>query len=215
MNDRSFTATLRRMTRKPEPLNREQSTELRRDAIVAAALHCFVESGFHQASMRDIASKAGVSVGNLYNHFATKDALIAEIAALELQELAPLLESLEAAAPLEGLLQFAQRYAQVCMQPDNVMLTSEVIAEAARNPELAARFAVNHAQLVNAIGLALERGIQNGTLDPALPVRTTAALMLDAIEGHALRSVLFAPKKAALRHAMEGLTILLRKLLAL
>lgn len=51
-----------------------------RDKIVEAALHSFTHKGFHQTSMRDIALAAGVSVGNLYNHFAGKEALIDEIA---------------------------------------------------------------------------------------------------------------------------------------
>ncbi|QDL56617.1 TetR/AcrR family transcriptional regulator [Rhodoferax aquaticus] len=194
-------------------MRRERSTAQRRETIVLAALHCFVEKGFHQASMRDIATQAGVSVGNVYNHFADKDALIAEIAALEMQELHPLLEALEHAEPLEGLLRFAKRYAAICMQPDNVMLTSEVIAEAARNPALAALFAKNHAVLVTVLSRTLTRGMDVGALDATLPPSATAALMLDAIEGHALRAALFAPKTAALKRANEDLATLLRKLL--
>lgn len=54
-----------------------------REKIVDAALHSFTHKGFHQTSMRDIAQAAGVSVGNLYNHFSGKEALIGEIALLE------------------------------------------------------------------------------------------------------------------------------------
>lgn len=54
-----------------------------REKIVEAALHSFTHRGFHQTSMRDIAQAAGVSVGNLYNHFTGKEALIGEIALLE------------------------------------------------------------------------------------------------------------------------------------
>ena len=54
-----------------------------REKIVEAALHSFTHKGFHQTSMRDIAQTAGVSVGNLYNHFTGKEALIGEIALLE------------------------------------------------------------------------------------------------------------------------------------
>lgn len=54
-----------------------------REKIVEAALHSFTHQGFHQTSMRDIAQAAGVSVGNLYNHFSGKEALIGEIALLE------------------------------------------------------------------------------------------------------------------------------------
>lgn len=195
-------------------MRRELITAQRRETIVLAALHCFVEKGFHQASMRNIATQAGVSVGNVYNHFRTKDALIAEIAALEMQELHPLLVALEQAEPLEGLLRFAKRYAAICMQPDNVMLTSEVIAEAARNPALAAMFEQNHAVLVAALSRTLIRGIDAGDIDATLPPSTTAALMLDAMEGHALRATLFAPKKAALKRSTLDLAVVLRKLLA-
>lgn len=202
------------MNQEIQPMRRELITAQRRETIVLAALHCFVEKGFHQASMRNIATQAGVSVGNVYNHFPTKDALIAEIAALEMQELDPLLVALEQAEPLEGLLRFAKRYAAICMQPDNVMLTSEVIAEAARNPALAAMFEQNHAVLVAALSRTLIRGIDAGDIDATLPPSTTAALMLDAMEGHALRATLFAPKKAALKRSTLDLAVVLRKLLA-
>ncbi|HDO1150981.1 TPA: helix-turn-helix transcriptional regulator, partial [Aeromonas salmonicida] len=42
--------------------------EQRRELIIQAALGCFIERGFHQTGMRDIAAAAGVSLGNLYNH---------------------------------------------------------------------------------------------------------------------------------------------------
>jgi AcrR family transcriptional regulator len=193
--------------------SRELRTEHRRETIVQAALHCFIEKGFHLASMRDIAAQAGVSIGNVYNHFPAKESLIAEIAALEMQELAPLLQSLADATPLEGLLSFARGYTAVCTQPENVLLSSEVIAESARNPTLASLFADNHRKLVAAIAHTIVRGIQAGELDQQLPANTTAALMLDAIEGHALRAILFAAKRPLRKKAEDDLGVLLRKLL--
>jgi len=92
----------------PSGLTREESTDLRRESILQAALHCFIDKGFHQASMRDIATLADVSVGNLYNHFPSKEALIAEIANLEMRELAPLLQALEQANSIDDLLTFAK-----------------------------------------------------------------------------------------------------------
>jgi AcrR family transcriptional regulator len=41
-----------------------------------AAEEVFAENGLHAASMNDIATRAGVAVGTLYNHFTDKDALI-------------------------------------------------------------------------------------------------------------------------------------------
>ena len=45
----------------------------RRDEILAAAQRCFARSGFHGASMQDICAEAGMSPGNLYRYFPSKD----------------------------------------------------------------------------------------------------------------------------------------------
>lgn len=46
-----------------------------RNAIVAAAISEFMEKGYSGASMRAIASSAGITVGNIYRYFVTKDSL--------------------------------------------------------------------------------------------------------------------------------------------
>ena len=46
-----------------------------RNAIVAAALSEFMEKGYGGASMRSIASSAGITAGNIYRYFVTKDSL--------------------------------------------------------------------------------------------------------------------------------------------
>lgn len=46
-----------------------------RDLIVESALAAFAEHGFHGASMRDIAKRAGVSQSLVHHHFGSKDAL--------------------------------------------------------------------------------------------------------------------------------------------
>jgi len=58
------------------------------EAIVAAAEDAIAERGLHAAGMVEIAERAGVSVGTLYNHFADKDALIAALIAVRRRELA-------------------------------------------------------------------------------------------------------------------------------
>lgn len=51
----------------------------RKDNIENAARELFIRQGFHATSMRDIAKRAGVSLGNLYNYFETKDAIFESI----------------------------------------------------------------------------------------------------------------------------------------
>ena len=48
----------------------------RRDAILDAALRCFVEQGFHGTAIPEIAKRAGIAAGTIYHHFASKEALV-------------------------------------------------------------------------------------------------------------------------------------------
>ena len=57
-----------------------QAQSDRRAEILAAAQRCFVRSGFHGASMQDICAEAGMSPGNLYRYFRSKEEIIAGIA---------------------------------------------------------------------------------------------------------------------------------------
>ena len=43
--------------------------------IVEAAYRLFIEQGFHATSMRQVAAEAGVTVGGIYAHFASKEAI--------------------------------------------------------------------------------------------------------------------------------------------
>jgi AcrR family transcriptional regulator len=54
----------------PEPITRGEQT---RNAILQAAHDLFVQQGYHGTSMRQIASQAGLALGGLYNHFASKE----------------------------------------------------------------------------------------------------------------------------------------------
>ena len=81
----------------------------RRAEILAAAQRCFVRSGFHGASMQDICAEAGMSPGNLYRYFPSKEALIAGIAERDRAEVAQEFASADLShglfAVLEGMAQ--------------------------------------------------------------------------------------------------------------
>jgi AcrR family transcriptional regulator len=49
--------------------------ETTRAAIEDAAVELFIEHGYHATSMRQIAERAGLALGGIYNHFASKDEL--------------------------------------------------------------------------------------------------------------------------------------------
>jgi len=52
---------------------------LKREAIIQVSLELFSTNGFHKTTIPDIAKKLKMSVGNLYNYFASKDVLAKEI----------------------------------------------------------------------------------------------------------------------------------------
>ncbi len=59
----------------------ESAVERRKGRIEEAAKQLFIRQGFHATSMRKIASKAGTSLGNLYNYYPTKEAILGSIIA--------------------------------------------------------------------------------------------------------------------------------------
>ncbi len=52
---------------------------LKRESIIQVSLQLFSSHGFHRTTIPDIAKKLGMSVGNLYNYFSSKDVLAKEI----------------------------------------------------------------------------------------------------------------------------------------
>ncbi|WP_421351644.1 TetR/AcrR family transcriptional regulator [Aeromonas veronii] len=164
--------------------------EQRRELIIQAALGCFIERGFHQTGMRDIATAAGVSLGNLYNHFARKEELIALIASLEASELQPLLDELDQGSARTALARFAIGYLAWSQTPENLLLGTEILAELTRHPEMAATFASNQRQICDALASTIRRGQQEGCLEARLDPTLTSQLLLDGLEGQALRDAL-------------------------
>ncbi|MFD8560473.1 TetR family transcriptional regulator [Streptosporangium canum] len=59
-----------------EPTQRSRGSDKTREIIVETALRLFRERGYEATTMRAIAAEAGVSVGNAYYYFASKEALI-------------------------------------------------------------------------------------------------------------------------------------------
>ncbi len=56
-------------------MQREEKSERSRRLVLDAGLDLFSRHGYGATSMRDIAEAAGVSTGNLYHHFADKEAI--------------------------------------------------------------------------------------------------------------------------------------------
>jgi AcrR family transcriptional regulator len=123
------------MTRSPDP-----KVESRRQQIVDAASICARRAGFHGASMAEIAQAAGLSVGQIYRYFESKEAIIAAIVARDMAEMRDKFSELERSGePLaQAILDGCARAVDEGHDLERSALKLEVLAEAARNPRVAA-----------------------------------------------------------------------------
>ena len=63
----------------PKVKKRELVSEQRKKNILEAALEIFGEKGYHKTSVGEIAARAGLAHGTIYNYFSSKSALATEI----------------------------------------------------------------------------------------------------------------------------------------
>ncbi|WP_372574489.1 TetR/AcrR family transcriptional regulator [Ruegeria jejuensis] len=79
-----------------------------KDRIVATADEMFYHHGFAQTSFADIAARVGISRGNFYHHFKTKDDILRAVIALRLMRTQAMLADWEAdaATPRECIERF-------------------------------------------------------------------------------------------------------------
>lgn len=90
-----------RPTAKKKTTRRDENAQLRRNAIIDAALDEFAEKGFAAARMEDIARRAGVAKGTIYLNFNDKEALFEAIVR---QEIRPNIDGLASIVAAGGSL---------------------------------------------------------------------------------------------------------------
>ncbi|VTM15345.1 HTH-type transcriptional repressor KstR2 [Raoultella terrigena] len=112
-----------------------QKQLVRRAEIVSAAQACFAAKGLHGASVADIAREAGLSVGQLYRIFASKEeiieAIVSEIVHARVEEMIRGNHDLERMA-----LMLAGVIPPSAATITDSYLLMEINAEASRNPRL-------------------------------------------------------------------------------
>lgn len=123
---------------KPEALSKSEArVQAQRARILAAAKTCFVQHGFHAASMANIAETAQMSPGLIYRYFAGKSEIILAIIEQQLElnraEISQLDDSID--LPLEMWKVIAGPSCEDRMDP---VLFLEMSAEASRDPKIAA-----------------------------------------------------------------------------
>lgn len=112
-----------------------------RSRIIDAAEKCFVDSGFHAASIADIADTAGMSPGLIYRYFENKNAIVRAIIERCLEEDAgKSIQRLESPEDvLRAMFDIFDRWRfKDSVDRKSAVLLLETTAESTRNAEMAA-----------------------------------------------------------------------------
>jgi TetR/AcrR family transcriptional repressor of mexJK operon len=114
----------------------------KREAILAAAKHLFVEQGYAGASMDAIATAAGVSKLTLYSHFGGKDELFQQCVIAKCEEHAPrTLYDPASTLPLRRrLLSIGSAFVALVMSEEAIKFFRMMAAEAQQTGKLGRLF---------------------------------------------------------------------------
>ena len=122
----------------------EERQKQRQDEIITAARRCFRASGFHAASMSQIAAEAKLSVGQIYRYFNNKDAIIEEMIHRIIDY-----RIAEMAGKTQTHLMPHMLAWRMSLNEDDDALMLEMAAEATRNPQVAAWLKEADARMFN------------------------------------------------------------------
>ena len=181
----------------------EARAESQRERILEAAQKCFVEHGFHGASMATIADTADMSAGLLYRYFDSKNAIMLAIIARELEGKHAKIEEFCAGADFLGKV--VEKFALWQAGDSEVMNPSlflEMSAEATRDPAISRAIRASDAFTRE----HFEAWLRRGRGQPEELARSRTVLMQILIEGLVVRAVRDPELDAAtLRGALEPL----------
>ena len=159
----------------------------RRTEILDAAERCFARSGFHQASMQEICAEAGMSPGNLYRNFPSKEALIAGISArYRADAMASFAQVDQSADFFAGLAQLA-RHHLVDRTDSEVGLCAEIMSESRRNADVARLYHEIEGDIKKRIAAMLETARDRGEISADVDVEAAATVLMVLGDGMSWR----------------------------
>ncbi|MDQ3198159.1 MAG: TetR/AcrR family transcriptional regulator [Verrucomicrobiota bacterium] len=119
-------------------VKRQEVSLDRRQQILEAAMLCFGKRGFHQTSMHDISTAAGISVGLIYRYFKNKEEVIGALAEEHKKHIAELIARAGEAPTLLEAMEIL--FTSHCGEQSPQIISAFVLdlfAEASRNPQVA------------------------------------------------------------------------------
>jgi AcrR family transcriptional regulator len=159
----------------------------RRTEILDAAERCFARSGFHQASMQEICVEAGMSPGNLYRYFPSKEALIAGISERNRTDAVASFAKVDDAPDFFAALAELARYHLVDRTEAEVGLCAEIMSESRRNSEIAQLYQGVEREIRGRISAMLRSAVERGEIRADLDVDSAASILMVLGDGMSWR----------------------------
>jgi AcrR family transcriptional regulator len=147
-------------------LGREEQRKLKRLAILHAAAKMFVERGYYETSLADIAASLNVTKPTLYYYVSSKEEMLAQIASAALVETEQLFHDscADGRDALDALRLFVRAYVR-CMDSDfgRCLLAARHMRLA---PETQRRLKAGFRRIDTHARELLERGVREGSMRP-------------------------------------------------
>jgi len=167
-----------------------RQTDLKREAVLQAAIHEFRLHGFEASSMDKIAATAGVSKRTVYNHFPSKEELFSAILTKLWQQASAQNElKFQTDLPMrEQLVEFLSNKMRLLCDPHFTDLARVAIAATIHTPDRAREIVQRMSQREEAIVSWIKAAQSAGKLNDGEP-----NLMGDMLQGQ-LKSLAFWPQ---------------------
>lgn len=161
--------------------------------ILRAAMVCFAQRGFHQASMHDISAEAGISVGLIYRYFENKDAVISAMADQHEQQLQCLLaQAREAPSLLDALEVFFTAHCSSGPREIHAAFVVDLFAEGSRNPQVAQLVRKILDRMIGGVTELIAQSPDARQMPAGMTPRQAAEIIFAASRGTMMRDVLDA-----------------------
>jgi AcrR family transcriptional regulator len=156
----------------------------RRQRILEAAERAFVRNGFHATTMQGVADEVGMSAGNLYRYFPSKDAIVEGLCELDQAELARAFGELMADnRHIMDAMRCGLRKHVLGKPPEKARLLVEIWAEAGRNPRVAAMSRAIDAEVRARLETLIDLAKAAGAASPELDSRFGARFFVTFVAG--------------------------------
>ena len=171
----------------PPAASRRPPEDDRRAHIVAAAESAFVRHGFHATTMQHVAEAAGMSAGNLYRYFPSKEAIVEGLCVMDQAERGEKFARLTAGGDFVSAIR-AGLLEHFASPPAKAQMILEIWAEAGRNPRIAALTRRMDAEVLGMIAAVMEEARSKGAAPANLDVDFAARMFFTLVAGLFKRS---------------------------